>query len=176
MVGSYKNQKDFQLVLGVDPGTTTTGYAIAKIGYNSGKIVKGGVIETKANVKLGEKLLKIYKEVKKILSLYRPHLVGIESLFFFKNKKTAIEVSQARGVVFLAVYQQKIPVIEVTPLEVKTAICGFGRATKYQVGKMVQTLFYEEKPFKPDDYADAVAIAWAAVQKFNNFRNTEGMI
>lgn len=155
-------------ILGIDPGTDRVGYCVAKIGYEKGVVVDYGVIEPKAGSTVGEKLLKIYTKLTEILIYYRPFVVGVESVYFFKNHKTVIAVSEARGVIVLAASQHKVPIIDVTPLEVKIAVCGYGRAEKQQIEKMVMRLFCLEKPLRPDDISDAAAIAWATGCKLSS--------
>lgn len=157
-----KTETTGRLILGIDPGVSRVGYCIAKINYSDGEIVECGIIENKPSVEISKRLVEIYERLMEILCYYRPFAIGIESIFFFKNQKTAIDVSQARGVIVLAASQQKIPIIDVTPLEVKNAICGYGRAEKPQIEKMVMRLFRLKKPLKPDDISDAAAIAWTA--------------
>lgn len=151
-------------VLGVDPGCGLTGLAVARMFPQSGEIIDAYSIESGKSSKVGERLEKLHTELLKALEGHKPDLVGIESIFFFKNQKTAMDVSQGRGVIVLACAQKKIPVVDVSPPQVKMAICSYGRADKKQVEKMVTTLFGLKEPLKPDDVSDAAAIAWTAYQ------------
>ena len=120
-------------VLGIDPGTATTGYGV--IGSKKGrlKLVAYGCIRTPAKRPLPERLSEIYLDLTKLIKKYRPSVIGVESLFFFKNVTTAISVAQARGIVLLAAEQNKIKLVEFTPLQVKNSLTGYGKADKKQV-------------------------------------------
>lgn len=155
------------IILGIDPGTATTGFGLIEIKQREIECLDFGVIETSPKLEMPERLKKIHKDLNKIIKDYDPKLVAVESLFFFKNIKTAIPVSQARGVIILTVSQKNIPIQEFTPLQAKTAVVGYGRATKKQVQKMVQNILNMEKVPKPDDAADALAIAVCCAQ-FNS--------
>ncbi|MFH0834450.1 MAG: crossover junction endodeoxyribonuclease RuvC [Patescibacteria group bacterium] len=149
-------------ILGIDPGTATTGFAaIAKI---DGRIeaLDFGVITTQPKIPAAERLLEIAENISELIEIHRPELVAVESLFFFKNQTTAMAVAQARGAILTEVAKFRLPLIELTPLQVKMAVTGYGRADKKQIQKMVMTIFGLEKIPKPDDAADALAIAFAA--------------
>ena len=118
-----------------------------------------GVIITSPKDTPSKRLEKIFKEISLLLKKIRPDLIVVEKLYFFKNLKTAMPVAEARGVILLAIQQRKMKVIELTPLEVKMGICGYGRAEKQQVQKMVKETLKLEKIPKPDDAADALALA-----------------
>jgi len=147
-------------ILGIDPGTATTGYGIIEANFSKDSLrsVKFGAIKTSASSTPQERLYRIYKELNK-LKKYKPEVLAIEKLYFFKNKKTAIAVSQAKGVILFWAGRNKIPVYEFTPLEVKMGIIGYGRAKKIQIQRMVKHLLKLEELPKPDDVADALAIA-----------------
>ncbi len=147
------------IVLGIDPGTAMLGYGIVE--RNGGRLreVDHGCLRTSPDLSLPERLLAIHALVDELLSLHRPHLVGIERLFFSRNVQTAFAVGQARGVVLLAAAQHGTPVREATPNEVKSAITGYGAADKEQVGRMVQLVLGMSDLPRPDDAADALAIA-----------------
>jgi crossover junction endodeoxyribonuclease RuvC len=149
-------------ILGIDPGTATTGFAV--IEKISGKIeaLDFGIISTQAKIPPAERLLEIAENISELLESYRPDLVAVESLFFCKNQTTAMAVAQARGVVLAEAARFAIPLLELTPLQVKMAATGSGRADKKQVQKMVQKIFALEKIPQPDDAADALAVAFAA--------------
>jgi len=151
------------IILGIDPGTATTGYAlIKKQKNNSFEIVDFGVISTKKTKSDSERLLEVQKDLAKIISKYKPEIAGVEKLYFENNAKTAMTVSQARGVVLLTLQQKKVKLQEFTPLQVKSMICGYGKAEKKQVQLMVQKTFNLKSLPKPDDAADALAIALCA--------------
>lgn len=151
------------IVLGIDPGTAALGYGIVDRTGARLRLVDAGCLETPASWSLPQRLLAIYRLVVDEIDLHRPDLLAVERVFFSKNAQTAFAVGQARGVVLLAAAQAEVPVREATPNEVKTAVTGYGAADKEQVGRMVATLLDLEAPPRPDDAADAVAIAiWAA--------------
>ena len=147
------------IILGIDPGTATTGFGIVEKNDNTFTCLDYGVIATSPKDSDSQRLQKIFKEVGLLCKKIKPDLVVIEKLYFFKNLKTAMPVAQARGVILLAIQQNKIKIIELTPLEVKMGICGYGRAEKQQVQKMVKETLNLEKIPKPDDSADALALA-----------------
>ena len=150
-------------VLGIDPGTAALGYGIVESAAGRVREVDHGCLETSPDVSLPERLLAIHALVDELIASHEPDLVAVERLFFSRNVQTAIGVGQARGVVLLAAAQHGVPVREATPNEVKSAIAGYGAADKEQVQRMVQmVLGMAERP-RPDDAADALAIAvWAA--------------
>jgi crossover junction endodeoxyribonuclease RuvC len=146
-------------ILGIDPGLATTGYGIIKSQKSKVKSQKFGCITTDSKLLTSERLEKIHKELKKIIKKYKPSKVAVEELFFAKNIKTAMKVGEARGVILLTAKEMKIPVFEFTPLQVKLAITGYGRASKIQMQKMVKVLLGLKEIPKPDDAADALAVA-----------------
>lgn len=154
------------IILGIDPGTATTGYAvIKKLRSDTYEILDFGVITTKKTLTDSARLLILQKDIKNIIKKFKPRVAGIEKLFFEKNVTTAMTVSQARGVVLVALEENKIESFEFTPLQVKSIICGYGKADKRQVQTMIQkTLGLKTLP-KPDDAADALGIAICAAQK-----------
>jgi crossover junction endodeoxyribonuclease RuvC len=147
------------IVLGIDPGYATTGIGV--IEYIGSKIthIHHEVIITKASQDFPDRLLEIAKQLDDIFTTFKPNSVAIESLFFSKNTKTAIDVAQARGVMVLTSRQHKKEVFSYTPPQVKSAVCGYGSAEKKQVQYMVQKLLNLSAIPKPDDAADALAIA-----------------
>lgn len=151
------------IVLGIDPGTAALGYGIVEATRGRLREVDHGCLETSPDTTLPERLLAIHALVDELLESHRPDVLAVERLFFSKNVQTAFGVGQARGVVLLAAAQHGVPVREATPSEVKSAIAGYGAADKEQVQRMVQmVLGMTERP-RPDDAADALAIAvWAA--------------
>jgi crossover junction endodeoxyribonuclease RuvC len=153
------------IILGIDPGTATTGYGIieSKIPKNKKERVLAcigyGVIKTSPKTEMADRLMQISSALIKLLEKYEPQAVIIETLYFFKNLKTALPVSQARGVILLEAAKKRVPIYEFTPLQIKTSVCGYGRAEKLQVQKMVQLLLKLKELPKPDDAADALAAA-----------------
>ncbi len=153
------------IILGIDPGLATMGYALIKVLSNGQPaVIDYGCIETKKSQTFPERLLIIYCDLKKIIEKYHPDKVSIESVYFAKNAKTAIKVGEARGVAVLAAAESKKPVFEFTPLQVKQALTGYGQASKQQIQKMVKTILNLKDIPKPDDAADALAIALCCLQ------------
>ncbi len=150
------------IVLGIDPGTAALGYGIVERARGRLREVDHGCLVTSPDMTLPERLLAIHSLVVELLALHQPDVVAVERLFFSKNVQTAFAVGHARGVVLLAAAQHGAPVREATPNEVKSAITGYGAADKEQVSRVVQlVLAMSERP-RPDDAADALAIAtWA---------------
>jgi len=153
------------IILGIDPGIATTGFGvIKKIKNKKSEVIDYGCIITTPDLCPGDRLKIINNELNKLIEKYQPKIMAVESLYFFKNLKTAMPVSQAKGVILLTAAKKKIPVYEFTPLQVKMAMTGYGRAEKKQVQKMIQTMFnLEEKPKdknkRKDDAIDALGIA-----------------
>jgi len=147
------------IILGIDPGIATVGYGFIEYVGNKAKHITHGVILTPAKTRLEFRLEQIYDEMNKLIAYYKPHTVGIEELFFNTNAKTAIHVAHARGVLMLAAQLHKLDIFEYTPLQVKQAVAGYGRAEKKQVMAMVKMLLNLSEIPKPDDAADALAIA-----------------
>ena len=149
-------------VFGIDPGTERTGYGV--IQKDRGRPLQClayGCITTPRSKTNSERLLILEKELAKLLREHKPDAAAVETLFFFKNLKTVMPVSQARGVILLTLARKKIQLYEISPLQVKMAVTGYGRAEKQQVQRMVkETLALEEIP-KPDDAADGLALAIA---------------
>ncbi len=147
------------IILGVDPGIAIVGYSIVECNGNNVKAIDYGCIRTKSDLLFPDRIKIIYDRLTEIIKEYRPSDLAIEELFFNKNVKTAITVGQARGVEILAGVNQNLDIYEYTPLQIKQAVVGYGRADKNQVQEMVKILLnLEEKP-KPDDVADALAVA-----------------
>lgn len=146
-------------ILGIDPGIGRTGWGIVEVQKSKIKNQNYGCIETPAAMPLPNRLQMLYKEIGAIITEHKPDILAIEELFFNTNAKTALVVGQARGVVLLAAAQHKLSVSVYTPLQVKIAVTGYGRAEKGQVEKMVMTLLKLPKKLKFDDTSDALAIA-----------------
>lgn len=151
------------LILGIDPGIADTGYGVIKKDQD-GKItcLEYGSIRTHAGNETPVRLEKIYSNLDKKIKEYKPQLMAVEQLFFCNNVKTALAVGEARGVVMLLAKKNGLPVTEHTPLQVKQAVSAYGRASKMQIQKMVQFLLKLEDLPKPDDAADALAVAICA--------------
>jgi crossover junction endodeoxyribonuclease RuvC len=151
------------IVLGIDPGTAALGYGIVESTHGRLRAVDHGVLSTSPDLALPERLLTVHRLVSSLLGAHEPALLAVERLFFSRNAQTAFAVGQARGVVLLAAAQAGVPVVEATPNEVKSAVAGYGAADKEQVQRMVQVVLGMAEPPRPDDAADALAIAvWAA--------------
>jgi crossover junction endodeoxyribonuclease RuvC len=148
------------LVLGIDPGTASTGYGLVRE-TSSGDLeaVAYGVISTPKNTLPELRLLEIYNQITSLVSLHRPETAAVEKLFFQRNITTAMAVSQARGVVLLVLAQSGLSVAEYTPMEIKQAIAGYGGADKNQVQQMVKAILNLVDIPRPDDAADALAVA-----------------
>jgi crossover junction endodeoxyribonuclease RuvC len=148
------------LVIGIDPGTATTGYGLVRENQDGSlSAVDFGAILTPADMPMPLRLLELYQKIKQILFLHRPESGAVEKLFFQRNVSTAISVGQGRGVALLALAESGIDVLEYTPLEVKQAVVGYGRADKGQVQAMVKAILNLDETPSPDDAADALAIA-----------------
>ena len=148
------------LALGIDPGTATTGYGLVRL-MPDGELaaVSFGVILTPKEASDSARLVMLFDELNKILKKHKPDTAAVEKLFFARNVSTGITVGQARGVVLLALEKAAIPTYEYSPNEVKQAVAGYGHAEKRQMQEMVRTLLQMEKIPKPDDAADALAVA-----------------
>lgn len=146
-------------ILGIDPGTGRIGWGIVSHDKGVDTFVDCGCFETKVNSELPEKLLKIHAFLQNLIKTYEPDQLAVESLFFEKNAKTAIDVAAARGVILLAGALAGLPISQYTPLQVKSSLTGFGKAEKSQVEFMVGKVLRLKGKIKPDDAADAVAIA-----------------
>lgn len=146
-------------ILGIDPGIGRTGWGVVEPQGSRFKTYGYGCIETLPNDDLSRRLYALYDEIINLIDEYQPEEMAIEDLFFNTNAKTALIVGQARGVVLLAAAQKNLPIAVYTPLQVKMALTGYGRAEKNQVGVMVKTLLGLPSIPKPDDTADALAIA-----------------
>lgn len=146
-------------ILGIDPGYAIVGYGI--IDYDGARIqlVGFGAITTAADMPFERRLKAIYDDMKCLTDMYHPDEMSIEKLFFNTNQKTVIDVAQARGVTLLPAIQAGIPIHEYTPLQVKSALTGYGRAEKIQVQEMTRSILHLKEIPKPDDAADAVALA-----------------
>jgi len=147
------------VILGIDPGTALTGCGVIAQRGNRVRVLRQLSIQTLPEEPVERRLQAIYETVSGLIATYRPDRVAIEQVFFNRNVRSALAVGQARGVCLLAAAQAEIPVYEYTPLQVKQAVTGYGRATKTQVQEMVKMLLGLEKIPRPDDVADALAVA-----------------
>ena len=148
------------LALGIDPGTATTGYGLVRLEPDGNLLaVKYGVITTPKNTPAAKRLVMLYEQMSELLSEHKPETAAVEKLFFQRNVTTAISVGQARGVMLLSLAQAGLDVFEYTPNEVKQAVAGYGSAGKRQVQEMVRVLLSLDEIPKPDDAADALAVA-----------------
>ena len=147
------------IILGIDPGLAIIGYGIIEYKNSRFRTLPFGSIQTPAHTPVEERLEKIYQDLSELIELYRPDEMAIEELFFNTNATTGITVAEARGVILLCGKQKGIKISEYTPLQVKQAVVGYGKATKAQVMLMVKTFLNLENPPKLDDTCDALAIA-----------------
>jgi crossover junction endodeoxyribonuclease RuvC len=157
-------------ILGIDPGTGIVGIGVIDFVGNKYELVDAGVIRTPANQELSERLETIFEEIMEVIRQNKPDVASIEKLFFAQNVTTAISVSHARGVLMLAAKKSGLKIAEYTPLQIKQALTGYGRAEKKQIQVMVQTILKLKEPIKQDDCADAVA---AAICHSMNVGNSE---
>lgn len=146
-------------ILGIDPGLAIVGYGVIDVIGNKNKVVTYGAITTSADMAFPNRLEKIYSDLNEIILQYNPDDVAFEELFFNKNVKTAITVGQARGVEVLCAKLNGKGIFEYTPLQIKQAIVGYGRAEKKQIQEMVKFMLNLKKIPKPDDVADGLAVA-----------------
>ncbi|MCF0137475.1 MAG: crossover junction endodeoxyribonuclease RuvC [Oscillospiraceae bacterium] len=146
-------------ILGIDPGLAIVGFSIVDTEKNKMKLVTCGIISTPAHTSLSCRLDRIYDDMTELIRQFSPDVISVEELFFNTNITTGISVSHARGVILLAAYKSGVPVFEYTPLQVKQAVAGYGKADKKQVIEMVKRILSLPAAPKPDDAADAVALA-----------------
>jgi crossover junction endodeoxyribonuclease RuvC len=164
------------VVLGIDPGTASTGFGVVESAGSRLRALADGVIRTPAGVPLERRLAAIHARATELLEAYSPDAVAIEELYFGANARTAFAVGQARGVVLLAAGQRGVPSHSYTPQQVKGAVCGHGRAGKDQVGRMVARLLGLPTPPAPDHAADALAVAICAVNRAPLARAVSGAL
>jgi len=152
--------------LGIDPGTTTTGYGLVEEKNNKLTAVDFGCIKTCSHLPSYIKLKEIYRQLEIIIAKFRPAAAAVEKIFFCKNAKTALDVSQARGLILFSLAKADLTIFELTPLEVKQAVTGYGRASKGQIQKMVKLLLNLKITPRPDDAADALALAISCALRY----------
>ena len=147
------------LILGVDPGTALIGLGLVEYQNKKVSLKEFKCLKTDRQADTAGRLADLFEQLDNEIKKYRPDLIAVEDIFFFKNLKTVIKVSQARGVILLAAARRKIKIKEFTPLQVKQALTGYGRAEKKQIQQMVKNIFCLKEVPQPDDAADALAIA-----------------
>lgn len=162
-------------ILGIDPGTAIVGYSILEYENKKMKLIDYGCIYTEKDLPMEERLLQIFNGMEDIIKKYSPEHMAIEELFYFKNNKTVISVGEARGVILLAGKKNGLLIKGYTPLQVKIGITGYGKAEKKQVQLMVKTILGMKEIPKPDDAADAIAIAVTHVNSLTNLQYNMGI-
>ncbi|MEK7160612.1 MAG: crossover junction endodeoxyribonuclease RuvC [Patescibacteria group bacterium] len=160
------------LILGIDPGTAMIGVGLIEYKNKKATIKGYDCLTTSARDTTAQRLLDLHQQLTKFIKKHQPDLIAVEELFFFKNLKTAIKVSQARGVILLAAQQTGALIFEYTPLQVKQALTGYGRAEKTQVQQMVKAILSLKNIPQPDDAADALAIAICCAHSQKNIPRT----
>ncbi|NJK70862.1 MAG: crossover junction endodeoxyribonuclease RuvC [Thermales bacterium] len=150
------------ITLGIDPGTATVGFSFVTGTRQNPQILEYGVLHTHSAPKeyMPDRLLELGQDLESLIQKYKPSVGVIEDLFFFKNQKTVISVAQSRGMMLYIMKKNGLQTTDVTPLQVKQTLCGYGRATKEQVQKVVKKIYNLDQIPKPDDAADSLAIAW----------------
>lgn len=164
MAGKAEQENRGKIILGIDPGLAITGYALLKQENNHCSALDYGCIRTPARQELPLRLLTVFQEVSSLINCYTPGVMAVEQLFFCKNVRTATQVGEARGAIITAAASHNLPVVEYTPLQVKQAVAGYGKADKKQVQQMVSLILKLAKPPSPDDAADALAVALCHLQ------------
>ena len=154
-------------VLGIDPGLALTGYALLEMEGNTCRVLDYGCIRTPVGLELPQRLLSVFQSVSALISRFRPGVMALERLFFCKNVRTATQVGEARGAILTAAAALQLPVAEYTPLQVKQAVTGYGKAEKKQIQQMVSLILRLAEPPQPDDAADALAIALCHLQSYH---------
>ena len=152
------------IVLGIDPGYAIVGCGVVEYKNNHFRVITYGAITTEAHTPFNERIEKIFDEANELIQKCRPDAMAIEKLFFNTNQKTAIDVAQARGALVLAAQKNNVPIFEYTPLQIKQALTGYGRADKNQIQQMVKTTLRLKAIPRPDDAADALAVALCHAQ------------
>ena len=155
------------IILGIDPGLATLGYGVIEADNQKRRLIQFGTLTTPAGQPLPQRLRAIYQGMNQLLDIYRPDEVAFEELFFAKNATTGIAVSHARGVALLAVVQRTDALYEYTPMQIKQAVTGYGGADKHQVQAMVKMLLNMKEIARPDDAADALAVALTHANSMN---------
>jgi crossover junction endodeoxyribonuclease RuvC len=154
------------IILGIDPGFARTGYGVIEEKNKNLRMLDYGCLSTPAGLIFEKRLKKIHEGLASLIKKFKPDVCAVEKIFFCKNAKTAIDVGQARGVVILTAAEKNLKILEFTPLQVKQFITGYGRAEKGQIQKMIKILLNLKEIPKPDDAADALALAIAGSNNF----------
>lgn len=176
-IDENKGVRNKMIIIGIDPGYAIVGIGVVEYVGNKFRTLEYNAITTLAGMPTVERLKKIYTEMTMYIDKYKPDAVAIEELFFNSNQKTAINVAQARGVLLVAVANKNVPISEYTPLQVKQSVTGYGRADKKQIQSMVKMILGLNVIPKPDDAADALALAicHAHSNKMNNMLGMNGV-
>ena len=161
------------VILGIDPGVATIGFGLIRAERGKNTLLQYGVITTPPGIPLSERLLQISRDMEQLLETFKPDEMAVEELFFTKNITTGIAVAHGRGVILLAAEKAGIPVFEYTPMQVKQSVVGYGKAEKKQVMLMTQRLLNMKEIPRPDDAADALAIAICHSRAATSLLNTE---
>lgn len=161
------------VILGIDPGVATIGFGVINAEHQKNTLIQYGTITTPAGIPLASRLLQISNDMEELIHLFQPDEMAIEELFFSTNITTGISVAHGRGVILLAAEKLGVPVFEYTPIQVKQAVAGYGKADKKQVMLMTQRLLHMNKLPRPDDAADALAIAICHSRAATSMLNTE---
>ena len=161
------------LILGIDPGVATIGFGLVRAERNQNQLLRYGVITTPPGIPLSNRLLQISNDMEELIHAFHPDEMAVEELFFTKNITTGIAVAHGRGVILLAAEKLGVPVFEYTPMQVKQAVVGYGKAEKRQVMLMTQRLLHMKEIPRPDDAADALALAICHSRAATSLLNTD---
>ena len=161
------------IILGIDPGVATIGFGLVRAERNRNQLLRYGVITTPPGIPLSNRLLQISNDMEALIHAFHPDEMAVEELFFTKNITTGIAVAHGRGVILLAAEKLGVPVFEYTPMQVKQAVVGYGKAEKRQVMLMTQRLLHMKEIPKPDDAADALALAICHSRAATSLLNTD---
>lgn len=161
------------IILGIDPGVATIGFGLVRAERNRNQLLRYGVITTPPGIPLSNRLLQISNDIEELIHAFHPDEMAVEELFFTKNITTGIAVAHGRGVILLAAEKLGVPVFEYTPMQVKQAVVGYGKAEKRQVMLMTQRLLHMKEIPRPDDAADALALAICHSRAATSLLNTD---
>lgn len=161
------------IILGIDPGVATIGFGIIRAERGKNTLIQYGVITTPPGIPLSERLVQIYDDMQQLIETFKPDEMAVEELFFSKNITTGISVAHGRGVILLAAEKLGVPVFEYTPMQVKQSVVGYGKAEKKQVMLMTQRLLNMKEIPRPDDAADALALAICHSRAATSLLNTD---
>ena len=161
------------IILGIDPGVATIGFGLVRAERNRNQLLRYGVITTPPGIPLSNRLLQISNDMEELIHAFHPDEMAVEELFFSKNITTGIAVAHGRGVILLAAEKLGVPVFEYTPMQVKQAVVGYGKAEKRQVMLMTQRLLHMKEIPRPDDAADALALAICHSRAATSLLNTD---